>query len=298
MSSKNKKGRLISGLIHLTYRLPRIIVKSIGVFFGTLGKLTNARNARVVARNLELCYPDYSAEKRQKIANQLITHNALLSKEVATAWVGSEAEIKGYISSAIGEEIVKNASEENQPLVICVPHIGNWEFFWHWLQMNYPAISMYSPAQYESLDKMMLDARQRFGGKPFATDSKGIMGLLRALKKGGMMMILPDQVPKNEGGVFAPFFGIEVFTMTLVHKFVEKTGAQLCFGACIRQSDSEYQIQLEKAEFDTTNLDAQSFCRLMNKQLEKIITRHPEQYQWNYKRFKRLPDGSDIYRKS
>ena len=296
MSRRNKKGRLISGLIHLTYWLPRFVVKSIGVFIGLLGQLLNARNARVVARNLELCYPDYPLEKRQKIARKLISHNALLSKEVATAWVGSEAAIRNYISGVTGEEIVKNASANNQPLVICVPHIGNWEFFWHWLQMNYPAISMYSPAQYESLDKMMLDARQRFGGRPFATDNKGIMGLLRALKKGGMMMILPDQVPKNDGGVFAPFFGIEVFTMTLVHKFVEKTGAQLCFGTCIRQSDSKYQVELEKADFDSGNLDAEEFCRLMNQQLEKIITRNPEQYQWNYKRFKRLPDGSDIYR--
>jgi len=296
LSRRNKKGRLISGLIHLTYWLPRFVVKSIGCFFGYLGQLLNARNARVVDRNLELCYPEYSLEKRKQIATKLITHNALLSKEVATAWVGSEESIRNYISGVSGEEIVKAASENNQPLVICVPHIGNWEFFWHWLQMNYPAISMYSPAQYESLDKMMLDARQRFGGRPFATDNKGIMGLLRALKKGGMMMILPDQVPKNEGGVFAPFFGIEVFTMTLVHKFVEKTGAQLCFGTCIRQPDSKYQVELEKANFDSVNLDAEMFCGLMNKQLEKIITRNPEQYQWNYKRFKRLPDGSDIYR--
>ncbi len=290
-----KNGSYIIGLIYLTHWLPRWLIKGVGVFFGHLGALLNNRNARVVKRNLELCFPHLDDLKRQKIANGLITHNALMTKEVANAWVGSRQSIANAVNQVKGDELIKNANQANQPLIIVVPHIGNWEYFWHWLQLNFDAISMYSPAHYQALDNMMLNARKRFGGRPFATDSKGIMGLLRALKKGGVMMILPDQVPKKEGGVFAPFFDMPAYTMTLVHKFVEKTGANLCFGACIRKDDGQFKITIEPASFETNDNNAEQFCALMNKQIEAMIVKYPEQYQWNYKRFKRNPDDINVY---
>lgn len=294
-AKKRKQGHLVYSLIYLTYLMPSWLVIGVGKIFGRIGVVLKSRNTRVVEKNLSLCFPEMEAQQRSVIAKELRQHNAKMAKQVATAWLGGREKIEPLIQSVIGNELIEEIQAQSKPLIIAVPHIGNWEFFWHWLQLNYQAISMYTPAKYEKVDSMMLDARTRFGGKPYATDPKGIMGLLRALKKGGIMMILPDQVPKNDGGVFAPFFNHQAYTMTLVHKFIEKTGAELCFGTCICIEKGKFEVRIEMRDFDATQQTAEEFCQQMNLQLESIIRRNPAQYQWNYKRFKRQPDGSDIY---
>ncbi len=290
-----KAGRAIAWLIRLTYWSPRWLVVTIAIISGWIGLLTKSRNSRVTLKNLELCFPEMPEHDRRRIAMAQIRHNALMTKEVATAWLGSESEIRHLLAESCGDALITSAQQAHRPLVLAVPHIGNWEYFWHWLQLKYPAISMYSPAQYQKLDQIMLSARQKFGGRPFATDTKGIMGLMRALKQGGIMMILPDQVPKNEGGVYVPFFNHPAYTMTLLHKFIDKTGAQLCFGSAIRQANGKFKVLIESADFETSNQSIEDFNTLMNQQLETIIRRHPEQYQWNYKRFKRQAKEENYY---
>ncbi|MCW8875686.1 MAG: lysophospholipid acyltransferase family protein [Kangiellaceae bacterium] len=289
------EGRLIKALIWFLYRTPDWLTGPFIRLTTFLGLLSNSRNTKVSRRNLEICFAQKDQVEIEQLVRDSAKSNEKLATEFARAWYGDKKLIQSSIGNVSGEESIQSIQKLKQPLIIAVPHIGNWEFFWHWLQLNYKAISMYTPAQYKALDELMLNARTRFGGKPFATDPKGIMGLTRALKKGGIMMILPDQVPKSGGGCFAPFFGKDAYTMTLLHKFIAKTGAQLVFGSCIRQDNGKFDIYVENAQFDYSGLEAEHFNKAMNGQIETIVERNPEQYQWNYKRFKRQPDNSNPY---
>ena len=294
-STYRGEGKLITGLIWFLFRIPSWLTGPFIRLTTLIGLMANSRNTKVSRRNLEICFPDKSKSQIEQLVKASAHSNARLALEFARAWYGDKKLIQSFIGDVSGEQVIQSIQDQNQPLIIAVPHIGNWEFFWHWLQLNYQAISMYTPAQYKALDSLMLKARTRFGGQPYATDPKGIMGLTRALKKGGIMMILPDQVPKSGGGCFAPFFGKDAYTMTLVHKFVAKTGAQLALGSSIRRKDGRFDIRIENAEFEYSDLSAEDFNQAMNRQIEAIVERNPEQYQWNYKRFKRQPDNSNPY---
>jgi KDO2-lipid IV(A) lauroyltransferase len=217
-----------------------------------------------------------------------------MSKEAAYAWLGNKQFIQSKILSENGRHLINDS--ESRPVIIAVPHIGNWEFFWHWLQLNFNAISMYSPVKMKSLNQLILAARQKFGGTPFDTSPKGILSMLKALRKQGVMMILPDQAPRLNSGIYTPFFGHPAYTMTLLHKFIQKTNAKLLIGTCLRdESKNGFNIGISEPEFESLGVSLDQFNQSLNKSLEVIIRKHPTQYLWGYKRFKRQPSGSEFY---
>lgn len=251
---------------------------------------------RTISKNLQICLPELSTKEKTTLTKRIFLENARLAMEIPVAWLGSKNRVEDLLTQVNNGQLVADAFENKRPLIIAVPHIGNWEFFWHWLQLNYPTIGMYTPAKIQQIDQLMLLSRQRYGGRPYATDPKGIMGLLRALKTGSIMMILPDQAPRHGAGIYTDFFAKPAYTMTLLHRFIQKTDANLLFGSCLRNADGKgFQINISKPEFDIHLSDVKAFNEAMNLQIEAMVRQTPEQYQWGYKRFKRQADGSDWY---
>ena len=295
--SSKIKGVILVWLIRLTYWLPRWVSYQLNRGITRLNLLCNGKTTGVMQRNLELCYPQLNATQIKQEIKRHIEQNAYLTHEFATAWLAERAAIERQIVSATGDELIAQSLKVKRPVILAVPHLGNWEFFWHWLQFNYPLCGMYQPAKFSGVNQLVLQARSRFGGELFATDQKGILGLMRALKQGKVMMILPDQAPREGAGIYSPFFGHPAYTMTLLHKFIAKTGAQLLFGACLRDaSNSQFTIHVEAPKFDFENLNLDEFNRAMNGQIEMLINQWPDQYQWSYKRFKRQAEGKNPYR--
>lgn len=289
-------GSEIVLMIKATYWLPEIITRFFIQLFSRLNDRLKWKSTRVVRRNLALCFPELDEHETNQRVKRFIQQNAFLTHEFATAWLGNRETIESKFAQVHGSELIDRCIAQKRPVIVAVPHIGNWEFFWHWLQFNYPLVGMYQPAKQLAVDELVLNARSRFGGQLFATDPKGIMGLLRALKTGKVLMILPDQAPRRGAGVYSPFFGQSAYTMTLLHKFIQKTDAQLVFGSCIRQAKGkQFDIHIEAPQFDSKLADVEAFNAAMNQQIETVINRWPDQYQWSYKRFKRQPEGKNPY---
>lgn len=283
--------RLIVGV---AYVIPESIYMLVATAFARITYWSNNQTTRVVKRNLQLCFPEETEQRRNRIALEYLKLNFYMTKEAAYAWLGNEAFIRSKFIQHSGAELINRG--DGRPTIIAVPHIGNWEFFWHWLQLNFDAISMYSPAKIKPLNRLMLTARQKFGGRPFDTSAKSIMKMLKALRQQGVMMILPDQAPRLNSGIYSPFFGHPAYTMTLLHRFIQKTDSKLLFGTCLRDSSNQgFNISITEPDFDSRSLCLEDFNQSLNKQLEQLITISPEQYLWGYKRFKRQPAGKELY---
>ena len=294
-TARKLAGRLLCLLIKLNYWLPKNISYGLSLISNKISFYFKTKLSRTVNENIDLCFPELNKKQKTDLLNQYLKQNALMSKETAIAWLGSKTEINQLFHKVSGQSILDQLNQRACPVVIAVPHIGNWEFFWHWLQINYPAISMYSPAKFKALDELMLTARKKFGGQPYATDKKGLSHILKGLKKGSIMMILPDQAPYIGAGEYAPFFNHPAYTMTLLHKLISKTQAQLLFATCLRNQSGQFDISITKPKSKVLSSDLALFNRELNAQLEQIIRQTPEQYLWNYKRFKRQPMGKELY---
>ena len=124
--------------------------------------------------------------------------------------------------------------------------------------------------------------------KSVPADMRGVRAMLKALKRGEAIGILPDQVPGVGEGEWTEFFGRPAYTMTLVGRLAEQTGAPVlvCFSERLRAGRG-YRFTIEPL------LDArppESPVRALNRSLEHIIRRCPEQYLWSYNRYK-VPAG-------
>jgi KDO2-lipid IV(A) lauroyltransferase len=131
-----------------------------------------------------------------------------------------------------------------------------------------------------------------------ATDAGGIRTLMSALRRGEQIGILPDQDPKGGAGVFAPFFGIATKTMTLLPKLAGKSGAAVLVAYAERLSWGRgYRIHflpLDEAIYDRDEVVA---VTALNSAVELAVRQNPEQYAWNYKRFRSRPEGEpSLYR--
>jgi KDO2-lipid IV(A) lauroyltransferase len=128
-----------------------------------------------------------------------------------------------------------------------------------------------------------------------ATNSRGIAELFRALKRGEIVGVLPDQVPVASGGEFAPFFNIPALTMTLFNRLQQKTGAQILVAAAIRDKRDNkegFVIQFNVPPAEIYAEDIQSALTGLNRAVEQAVNKNPEQYGWEYKRFKRQSEGT------
>lgn len=156
---------------------------------------------------------------------------------------------------------------------------------------------MYQPPRIEGLDRLLRRVRARNGVSLAPTNRKGVAQLLTALKRGEIVGILPDQVPADEGGEFASFFGEPALTMTLVSKLIQRTDAQVFCGFAKRLPRGKgFVAVFEPADEKIYSSDIKESTEGLNRTVESAVQKAVSQYQWEYKRFRRRPDNSEFYR--
>ena len=176
-------------------------------------------------------------------------------------------------------------------MLLLFPHLANWEVIGVWCdQQRMNLHAMYQPPRQAWLDPIMRQAREDNGSSVYPTDTGGVRSLLKALKAGHVVGILPDQEPEEEGGVFAPFFGVPALTMTLAQKLARRTRCELVMCA-VRRVPGGFEIDCDALDPAVASDDTATSTRAMNTALEHAILRAPAQYQWEYKRFKKRNDG-------
>ncbi|MEE4283347.1 MAG: lysophospholipid acyltransferase family protein [Pseudomonadales bacterium] len=258
--------------------------------------------AKISRVNIQLCFPKLSEREVSALVRQSLADMVLLVFEFAQMTYWSEQELMAQIQSVEGESLLKQAYNSDRGVLLLVPHFGNWELLCAFLGLNYSFAALYAPPKVAALEPAILATRERFGGELFAIDTAGMRSILRVLKKGKLVAILPDQVPDRSAGVYADFFGHPALTMSLVHRLIDKTAPDVIIGSVQRKKSEDgcgYVARFESLVESIEGLDAQGCAEVLNRSIERVVRRAPEQYQWEYKRFKRPPSGGrdNVYRR-
>ncbi len=167
---------------------------------------------------------------------------------------------------------------------------------WHWKPSRIAKL-----VQGVSGEEIVQAAQQKGRGIIFLTPhlgaTKGVKALCHALADKQNIGILPDQDPGNNGGIFAPFFGVTANTMALVSRLAKKTGAPVIYIYAERLPKGRgYRIYFHDASDAVYDSDTIQSATAINQGIEYCVREHPEQYQWSYKRFKTRPAGeTDFY---
>jgi KDO2-lipid IV(A) lauroyltransferase len=130
----------------------------------------------------------------------------------------------------------------------------------------------------------------------FETNFTGVKELFSALKQGEVVAMAADQVPAKNMGVYEDFFGRRVYTTNLIPSLHSKTKAPIV-SVAIHSDNLTNQLYIRYGSKSTYKEKPQYNAKAMNKEIEKIININPEDYNWEYKRFKKQEiDDKTIYK--
>lgn len=281
--------RLLTGLLAL---VPLPLLHAAGGVAGNLVALFPNRNRRITLQNLARCFPQMGERARARLMVLSLRETARAMLETPLMWRAGSVRLQRLIRDVEGEELLRQAISEGKGVLIASPHLGSWELLGQYLQLQHPITSMYKPADNPALDRVMYDGRSHLGMQLAPTDSRGIRIMLGALKRGEMVGILPDQSPRRDAGIFAPFFGISTYTMTLLPKLAARSGATVLVGYAERLSWGRgYRIHFLPVEAEIASSDEATGATALNRAVEQAIRQTPAQYAWSYNRFRKRPKG-------
>ena len=289
---------MIATTVRLLSLMPLSINRHIGAALGHLAWALNGSLRRITLINLALCYPKLTEKERTAIAKASLLHTGRSLTESSWIWLRNPNKLMMRARIAQGEALFEEALASEHGLLIATPHIGNWEALNTVIARNHSMTYMYRPPRAIWLEPLFLRWRANFNAEPARLDASGLRQVLKKLRNGQIVGVLPDQEPDLQNGVFAPLFGIPTNSMTLVQKLATRGQAKVLFCVCERESGSLFPmrksgwvvsfLEPETAIFDADPVIA---ATAMNKAVEQCIALNPEQYLWSYKRFNLLPEG-------
>jgi KDO2-lipid IV(A) lauroyltransferase len=211
-----------------------------------------------------------------------------MSTELPRLWMGKSPAMVWTEGSLA---CVESAYAAGHGVLFLTPHLGCFEVTAQALTATFsakfgPLTVLYRPSRKEGLGQVMEATRARPGLDTAPTTLAGVRQMIKALRAGRAVGLLPDQVPPEGMGQWTPFFGKPAYTMTLAARLALQTGAKLMviwgerlpWGQGYRIHASELNTP-EKADVDLLVLQ-------INQAMERLILTRPDQYLWGYARYK------------
>ncbi|UYV19943.1 lipid A biosynthesis acyltransferase [Halomonas qaidamensis] len=282
------QARAITTLWKLLARWPLAALWRIAVLLGPLVYRFSKRERQVTEINLEVVNPEATASQRKALAVQSLRHSAATMLELGHAWMAAPEKVEASILSVHGRDKLDNARADGRGVIVLAPHFGNWEVLNFWLSSHFPFTAMYEPPKIADLEPIIRHGRERMGASLVPTNARGVAALLKALKRSEAIGILPDQEPNWGSGVFAPFYGRDAYTATLLPKLVARTQARVVIGVALRVPGKGFEIHFLDADERVYSADDVVSATGVNASVEASIALDPAQYQWEYKRYRKV----------
>ena len=288
---------LLYALAWSTARLPWPLLRGLADGMARLWIALDAREARVARRNLELIRPDLDDGAREALLADILRTTTRQAFETLRLWTRPAARNLADLVEVHGEALFDDALRSGDGLIVAAPHMGNWELLNQWLASKTPLAILYRPPESAIGEAFLRRVRANAGGQveQVRAEAAGVRTLLKRLQKGGVVGILPDQQPKAGEGEFAPFFGKQALTMTLLGRLAERSRARVLFCWCERlpgTSPPRFALHVQAAPDGVADADPQRAVAALNAGVEAIARRDFAQYQWTYKRYTLRPAGS------
>lgn len=270
--------------MHLLFRffarLPLSCLHAIGAALGWLAFCASPRYRRRFCAHAALAGYSFAAVRAA------VAHAGRMVAELPRLWLGAPLPCE-----VLGAACVERAYAAGRGIVYLTPHQGCFELLpqaaaRRWGGRHGPVTVLYRPARQAWLARLMAGARDRPGMRAVPTTLAGVRQLIRALRRGEAVGLLPDQVPPEGQGDWAPFFGRDAYTMSLAARLARQTGAAIVLARCERLAGSRGFVAHFEPLAQPLAQSPQVAARQINQAMEALIRQCPAQYLWGYARYK------------
>jgi Kdo2-lipid IVA lauroyltransferase/acyltransferase len=267
-------------LFRLLARWPLSLLHAIGAALGWLAYALSPTYRSRFRANTQAA--GFTAEQTRGA----VAHAGRMVLELPRLWLGKSVPIEWD-----GAELIDAAHEAERGIIFLTPHLGCFEVTAQAYALKYAPEGkamtvLYRPARKSALQALVSQSRSRPGLAAAPATLSGVKTLVKALRSGQALGILPDQVPPLGLGTWAPFFGQPAYSMTLPARLATQTGATilLAWGERLPRG-AGYCVHLRPLTATLSSDTAQAASQI-NAAMESLVRECPEQYLWGYARYK------------
>ncbi|NMG75870.1 lysophospholipid acyltransferase family protein [Aromatoleum diolicum] len=274
---------IVDFLFRVLSRLPLAWLHRLGGWAGWLAWRFSPSYARRLDENLA------RAVGRSDLAlrDAAIAEAGRQALELPFVWLRPQDEVLSRIVRVEGRELIEQARAEGASVLLLTPHLGCFEMCAQYCSTHAPITVLYRPPRKAALQPQMEAGRARGDIRVAPADVSGVRRLVKALRSGEMVGMLPDQAPGQGEGVWAPFFGRPAWTMTLAARLSEVKSVKVIMVWTERLPRGAGYVLRLSAPVEPIEGTLEERCVAINREIERLILACPAQYLWGYNRYKR-----------
>lgn len=277
------------GVMWVVVRLPWSVQKWVAKGLSFLLYNLAGKRRKIVKKNLELCFPEWSQEEQQKRVKEVFFNNALGMIEAFNAFNHPSEKFHAKVDIH-GAELLEEAKAKGKGVILIGAHFSHLDFGAALISLVSEVIVIYRPNNNPVMDHFILKGRENILKGVIPRDN--MRAVIRALKNQEVVWYPPDQDYGEKHSVYVPFFGINAATITATSRLVKFNDSTVLMLSYRRDDESgRYTMEFEAAPEGFPSGDETKDAELINQALERNIRKAPTQYMWTHRRFKTQPDG-------
>lgn len=275
------------GLFWLTTRLPDRLRLRLGKSIGRFFYYWPNKFKHITSVNIKLCFPELSAAQQKALVKKNFESLGIGLIETAMAWWTPDDKLLNTFTVK-GLEHVEKALQRGKGIILLGPHFTSLEIIGRLLGLQYRFAVMYRPHK----KPLVSFIQERFRKQHYLEyiPRHNMRQLIRALNSNLPIWYAYDIDGGHKNSVFAPFFGVETASLTSVSRIVRMSDCAIIPISFYRdENDFRYEIILSPQLENFPTSDFKQDAAMLNASVEKAIREKPEDYLWQYKRFKTRP---------
>ena len=268
-------------LCNLLFKLiPNFLLKTLVLF-------------KTTKKNIEIAFPDLTDIETFNLSKESYKETIKSFYETLFVWSRNEAKIIEE-TKRINNRFLFSSPENANGLIVFAVHNRSIDFLLRWMSSQRQHTSLYKLIKFKNINKFVKNFREEGGNTMVETRIGGVKSIMSALKNNQMTCMASDQVPADGLGKYSTFFGHECFSFSLAPSLARKTNKPILMAHLTYNEGLGHVMSFKKPNkkiYEENGVD------IMNNEMETEIRKSPKEYSWEYKKFRKLPDGpKDLYK--
>ena len=265
----------------LGLKLASIISSNIFILFGPI-----FRSNKIVFSNLKIAFPDIDENQKKQILKKMwFNYGKIFAEYIFIKDFRHNEKYSAKISIE-NKNIIEKIKKDNEQVIFISGHFNNFELMAMQIEkLGIKLTALYRPLNNPYLNPIMEKIRKKYICKKQV--KKGISGtkdLLLDFKDGSSIALMIDQ--RVSQGIRSNLFNKEALTTTIPAQFIKKFKIRIVPVHVERQRNNDFKIKFFEPVNFSNEESIVTITSKLNKILEEMIIKNPEQWIWTHNRWK------------